>query len=74
MYVSKVDFLVFAGMFSAIGGIGIYEGYEVHPIAYSQSILLFGAVGYAGYKVFYADKRQKSAQPFNSEDSHSELR
>lgn len=66
MYFSKSDFLMFAGILSAIGGLGIYEGYEVHPVFYSQSVLLFGTVGYAGYKVFYADRKEKAIPSINS--------
>lgn len=72
VYLSNHDFMLLAGVLSAIGGIGIYEGYEVHPVFYSQSVLLFGTVAYAGYKVFYADKREKSVRSINSEGSHSE--
>lgn len=56
MGVSNSDFLVLAGILSAIGGLGIYEGYAVHPIFYSQSALLFGAAGLAGYRVLYLDR------------------
>ena len=58
VYLSNRDFVIMAGILSAIGGLGIYEGYEVHPVFYSQSVLLFGTAGYAGYKVFYADNKE----------------
>lgn len=58
MFISNRDFMMMAGILSAIGGLGIYEGYEVHPVFYSQSVLLFGTGAYAGYKVFFADKRE----------------
>ena len=60
MFMSNRDFMMMAGILSAIGGLGIYEGYEVHPVFYSQSVLLFGTAAYAGYKVFYADKREST--------------
>lgn len=58
MYLSNRDFIMIAGILSAIGGVGIYEGYEVHPVFYSQSVLLFGTAAYVGYKLFQADKRE----------------
>lgn len=58
MFMSSRDFMMMAGILSAIGGLGIYEGYEVHPVFYSQSVLLLGTAAYAGYKAFFADKRE----------------
>jgi hypothetical protein len=72
MYLSRPDFMILAGILSAIGGLGLYEGYEVHPIFYSQSALLFGSVGYAGYKVFFADNKEKLTTSVNSRESRSE--
>ena len=57
MRASISDFWILAGMLSSLGGLGIYEGYEVHSVFYSQSAVLFGAAGLAGYKVFHSDKK-----------------
>ena len=57
MRASISDFWILAGILSSLGGLGIYEGYEVHSVFYSQSSVLFGAAGLAGYKVFYSDKK-----------------
>ena len=72
MSLSRPDFLILAGILSAIGGLGLYEGYEVHPVFYSQSALLFGSIGYAGYKVFLADNKEKLTTSISSKESRSE--
>ena len=71
MHVSNSDFWVLAGILSAIGGLGVYEGYEVHPVFYSQSVLIFGFVGYFGYKTFHADLREKPSPLSLSERSNT---
>lgn len=55
------DFLILAAMLSTVGGIGIWEGYEVHPIFYSQSGILFGAIGYFVYRIFWLDRTKEQA-------------
>lgn len=59
MNVSNSDFWILAGIFSAIGGIGIYEGYELSPIFYSQTAIIFGGLGYLAFKAFYIDRETK---------------
>ena len=52
------DFLVLVGVLSTFGGLGIYEGYVIHPAFYVHSAVIFVALGVAGYKLLYADKKQ----------------
>lgn len=59
MRVANSDFLILAGILSSFGGLGIYEGYELHPVLYSQPIILFGATAYYGYTTFYRDKKEQ---------------
>src|SRR5215510_1329738 len=60
MKVSNFDFWMLAGMFSLVGGLGIWEGTELHPVFYSQSGIIFGSIGYLAHKVFYLDRRKES--------------
>ena len=46
MKVANSDFWILATIFSTIGGIGIYEGYELSPMFYSQPAIIFGGLGY----------------------------
>jgi hypothetical protein len=55
------DFFILAAILSAIGGIGVWEGYEVHPAFYSQSGVIFGAIGYFAYRVFWLERTQEQA-------------
>ena len=57
------DFVILAAILSGIGGIGVWEGYEVHPIFYSQSGVLFGAVGYIAYHSLWLDRRERAVLP-----------
>jgi len=65
--ISNSDFWVLAGILSTIGGIGIYEGNEIHPAFYSQSAIIFGTIGYCGYKLFYAEVKQENPPAHASE-------
>jgi len=58
MRVSNSDFWTLAGILSIIGGIGIYEGSELHPAFYIEPVIMFGTIGYCGYKVFYVNRKQ----------------
>jgi hypothetical protein len=60
---SNSDFWLLTGMLLTLGGIGIWEGNELHPTFYSQSALIFGGVGYFAFKTFYADKKQEANSP-----------
>lgn len=57
------DFLIVATMLSAFGGLGVWEGYEVHPIFYSQSAVLFGGVGYFAYRIFWLERTEQMVLP-----------
>jgi hypothetical protein len=57
MQISNSDFWILAGILSTIGGIGIHEGNELHPVFYTQPAIIFGTLGYFGYKTFYLDRR-----------------
>jgi len=65
--VSNFDFWILAGILSTIGGIGIYEGNELHPVFYSQPAILFGTIGYFGFKIFYIEARQENSRTYSSE-------
>ena len=52
MHISNSDFWILAGIFSAIGGIGIYEGSELSPVFYSQPAIIFGGLGYFAVQQF----------------------
>ena len=57
MKCSNSDFWTLVGIISFIGAFGIYEGNELHPVFYSQSITLFAGTGYLAFKIFYLDNR-----------------
>jgi len=68
MSIPNSDLWILAGVISAIGGIGIWEGYELHPAFYAHPAILFGGLGYMAYKAIYLDRRQ--AMPsVNSEET-----
>jgi hypothetical protein len=73
MKVSNSDFWILAAIFSTIGGIGVYEGNELHPAFYTQPAIIFGSMGYFAYKTFYADRKQTKNETADSspERSHS---
>jgi len=52
MHISNSDFWILAGIFSAVGGIGIYEGSELSPVFYSQPAIIFGGLGYFAVQQF----------------------
>lgn len=64
MQVSNSDFWILAGILSTIGGIGIYEGNELHPAFYLQPGIIFGTISYFGYQVFYLDRRQEQKSEY----------
>jgi len=74
--VSNSDFWILAGIFSVIGTLGVHEGNELHPAFYSQTVILFGGLGYLAYKALYLDHRsghvELSSDKANSETQHSE--
>jgi hypothetical protein len=73
LHISNSDFLILAGIFSAIGGIGVYEGYALNPALYSQPAIIFGGVGYFAYKTFYADRKKTTGDSLaEAKGSHSE--
>jgi hypothetical protein len=51
------DFWIVTAILSACGGLGIWEAYEAHPIFYTQSGILFGAIGFLAYRVFWLERR-----------------
>lgn len=57
MHISNSDFWILAGILSAIGSVGIYEGSAVHPAFYAQSAIIFGGLGYLAFKAFYLDRK-----------------
>jgi hypothetical protein len=60
---SNSDFWLLAGIVFTIGGIGIWEGNELHPAFYSQPAILFGGLGYLAYKAFHVDKKHEAKYP-----------
>jgi hypothetical protein len=66
LHISNSDFWILAGIFSAIGGVGIYEGNELHPMFYSRPVIIFGGLGYLAYVLFYLDRK--------TEDNETSLR
>jgi len=70
MKVTNSDFWILAGILSTIGGVGVWEGYELNPAFYSQSAILFGGIGYFGYKTFHP-VRKIPQSPASSENLHS---
>lgn len=59
MHIANSDFWTLAGILSTIGGIGIYEGYELSPLFHSQTAIIFGGLGYLAFKTFYVDREAK---------------
>jgi len=57
LHISNSDFWILAGILSAIGSIGIYEGSAVHPVFYAQPAIIFGGLGYFAFKAFYLDRK-----------------
>jgi hypothetical protein len=75
MLLSNSDFRNVVIMLSIFGGLGVWEGYEVHPVFYSQSVVIFGFIGYVWYQIFVVDRRtaqKEISRAINSEDLHSE--
>ena len=60
MQISNSDFWILAGILSTIGGLGIYEGYEISPALYAQPAILFGGLGFFAFKAFYLDSRKEA--------------
>ena len=60
MKMSNFDFWILAAIVSTIAGIGIFECTQLHPVFYSQPIIIFGALGYFAYKGFYLDLKCES--------------
>lgn len=75
MALSNSDFWIAAVMLSGFGGLGVWEGYEVHPVFFSQAAVNFGFIGYFWYQVFHLDHRETRrgvvSRSTNSEDSPS---
>jgi len=71
----STDFWLLAAMLSGFGGVGVWEGYEIHPVLFSQSAVIFGFIAYFGYRVFYLERKDSQSriteQSTNFEDSHS---
>jgi hypothetical protein len=67
--ISNSDFLILAGILSSIGGIGIYEGHEIHPAMYAHPAIIFGGLGYIGFQTFYLEKRREPSQSVDFQDS-----
>ncbi|MGI0023561.1 MAG: hypothetical protein ACREA4_00275 [Nitrososphaera sp.] len=63
MKIPNSDFLIVTAMLSAFGGLGIWEGYAVNPIFYSQSAVLFGGVGYFAYRIFWLERTEHVISP-----------
>jgi hypothetical protein len=59
--VSNSEFLVLAAILLPIGGIGIYEGNLMHPVFYTQPVIIFGGLGCFAYQSFYMDRKQASS-------------
>ena len=55
MRISNSDFWLLATLVSAIAALGVYEGCLLHPLFYSQPVIIFGGLGYFAYKAFYFD-------------------
>ena len=71
MPICNSDLWILAGIISAIGGIGIWEGYELHPGFYAHPAILFGGLGYMAYKAIFLDHRKQAMPSVNSEESRS---
>lgn len=69
LQISNSDFWVLAGILGAISGLGIWEGYEVHAVFYSQPAIILGFAGYFGYKILYEDTKEKPKSFISSEGS-----
>jgi len=70
MNICHSDLWILAGIIAAIGGIGIWEGYELHPAFYAHPAILFGGLGYMAYKVIL-DRRKQAVPSVNSEGARS---
>jgi hypothetical protein len=57
MKIPNSDFWSLAAIIVVIGGIGVWEGSELHPAFYIQPAILFGSLGGLSYKAFVLDKR-----------------
>lgn len=53
LHISNSDFWIMAFILSSIGGVGIYEGMELHPVFYVQPTIILGGLGYFAFKAFY---------------------
>lgn len=74
MTLRNSDFWILAALMSGFGGLGVWEGYEVHPVFYSQSAVIFGFTGYFGYQILHADRIEAQkvvSRSISSEDLHS---
>ena len=72
MNISNSDFWVLSAILSMIGGIGVWEGNELHPAFYAQPAIIFGSLGYFAYKTFFLDRKPEAPTlPFSAEHSHS---
>jgi len=56
MKIANSDFWILAGILSTMGGIGVWEGSEIHPAFYSQPAIIFGALGYLAFRAFHVDR------------------
>jgi len=56
MKIVNSDFWILAGILLTMGGIGVWEGSEIHPIFYSQSAIIFGGLGYFAFRTFTVDR------------------
>jgi hypothetical protein len=72
MKISNSDFWILAAIFSTIGGIGVWEGNELHPAFYAQPAIIFGSLSYFAHKTFLLDRKPEAPSlPSSAEHSHS---
>lgn len=44
------DFIILAGMLLVFATLGIYEGYTLHPVLYSNAVVILGTLGYFTFR------------------------
>ncbi|MGH9876397.1 MAG: hypothetical protein ACREAZ_12385 [Nitrososphaera sp.] len=44
------DFIMLAAMLLTFATLGIYEGYTLHPVFYSNAVVILGALGYFTFR------------------------
>jgi hypothetical protein len=69
--ITNSDFWILAGILSVIGGLGIYEGYAFQSALYTQPVIIFGGLGYMGFKTLYLERRKEDESSINSKGLHS---